>query len=466
MTDSFAHYLQPGSICVSDGAVWLSDITLPVVIEVDSRTGTVVRRFSWDPGAAHDRALPAATAMVASADAVWVCSPRAGGVVVLDRRDGSAVVVTLPRPADGLWLDGSTCLAREEAVDARFDEPPAPQRLWRVGADLIGTIDLASAVADVAASENGVFVLVHRSSDRPGGPDVRPGYTVDFRPGALVKVDPEGTTHVITERDDIHGRLFYDAGQLWTTGFGRIVDGIRAVDSNSGATGTCLSIGDAALGLEVAGGHVWWISHPSLRATNEWDFAMTVNRRSLHGGPITTSTLVGSLRDMVAFGRCSWCIRWRRRGEGWDLVRIDIDDPEPSIFSVSVDLTDLLPVPVPPAGVDPAVYSKQEWHRLHDSLMGGRTDQTGRRTPFITGVTFASVEVQGEFPQTKIVALFRHQDRPGILFGRSWRIYDDLGQLAWLEYVDINLMESIQARGHGLPPVNRCKPDQNGVVWF
>lgn len=46
MTARVAHYVHPGCICVSEGALWLADITLLVVIEVDGRTGGAVRRFN------------------------------------------------------------------------------------------------------------------------------------------------------------------------------------------------------------------------------------------------------------------------------------------------------------------------------------------------------------------------------------------------------------------------------------
>jgi hypothetical protein len=196
------------------------------------------------------------------------------------------------------------------------------------------------------------------------------------------------------------------------------------------------------------------------------DRAVIVGRRRLPDGPITTSKVPGWLpRPIVVCAGRAWLARWHSDQTGWDLVRLDLDERDPTAFSVSVDLSDLLPTPRPPAGVDAATYAAEQCERLRDSLVLGGRDQHGARVPLIRRVAFESVELDGAFPRIRIVALFRHEQRPGLLFGKSWRVFNDLGQLAWLDYVDINLMEQIEASGHGLPPLERCVPDAAGVVW-
>lgn len=93
--------------------------------------------------------------------------------------------------------------------------------------------------------------------------------------------------------------------------------------------------------------------------------------------------------------------------------------------------------------------------------------EDGSRRPYIRGVTFESTELRGSFPGTVLVALFRSEARPGIRFGRRWRLYDELGnpEDEWLEYADVGLMEDVEA-GDGLPEPAACVPDAEGIVWF
>jgi hypothetical protein len=110
-------------------------------------------------------------------------------------------------------------------------------------------------------------------------------------------------------------------------------------------------------------------------------------------------------------------------------------------------------------------YGADELEKMRASLFGGWHAEKRERHPFIRGITFESVELDGEFPYTAVVARFRANDRAGILFGRRWTLYDDLGNVEPLEYADIHLMEDIEAAGHGLPPMSQCAPDDTGVVW-
>ena len=64
------------------------------------------------------------------------------------------------------------------------------------------------------------------------------------------------------------------------------------------------------------------------------------------------------------------------------------------------------------------------------------------------------------------MALFHAVDRPGIQFGRRWRLYDELGNPVDHEYADIHLMEDVESAGGGLPPADGCVTDEAGVAWF
>jgi hypothetical protein len=53
-----------------------------------------------------------------------------------------------------------------------------------------------------------------------------------------------------------------------------------------------------------------------------------------------------------------------------------------------------------------------------------------------------------------------------LLFARRWRVFDDLGRPDEIDYETVELMEEIEANDLGLPPVDQCVPDEDGVVWF
>jgi hypothetical protein len=108
--------------------------------------------------------------------------------------------------------------------------------------------------------------------------------------------------------------------------------------------------------------------------------------------------------------------------------------------------------------------SDDEWVPLVDPSDPAPTAADWQSDAFIRGVEFDSVEIVGSFPHTEVVALFHAADRAGIQFGRRWPLYDDLGNPQPLEYAGIHLMEDIEAAGYGLPGLEACVPDDDGLV--
>lgn len=172
---------------------------------------------------------------------------------------------------------------------------------------------------------------------------------------------------------------------------------------------------------------------------------------------------------MVAGPSSLWgCLE--RRGE-WPgpVVELPADGGAARIVSLdSVDLSAHLPPP--PPRVDARSTEEAIRKRLADAFFGGwiaRDPNTGAETrhPFVRGVTFEQVRLEGSFPTTEVVALFRSAQHPEVLFGRRQRIWDDDGAFSTvINVMDINLMEDIEACGYGLPA--DPKPDTSGVVWF
>jgi hypothetical protein len=133
---------------------------------------------------------------------------------------------------------------------------------------------------------------------------------------------------------------------------------------------------------------------------------------------------------------------------------------------ISLDCRPWMPRPQLPAGLDAQQFEHEQLDRLRGAFLGGWHTSEDESTPFIEGVTFDAIDLRGEFPDAVIVALFHAADRPGVQFGRRWRLYDELGNPVDHEYADIHLMEDVESAGGGLPPTDRCVTDETGVTWF
>jgi len=81
------------------------------------------------------------------------------------------------------------------------------------------------------------------------------------------------------------------------------------------------------------------------------------------------------------------------------------------------------------------------------------------------GPTFEEARLEGGFPPTEILVLFRAGEHPGLLFGRRRRMWEDDGAISdVIDVIDVNLMEDIEACGYGLP--RNPPPDASGIAWF
>jgi hypothetical protein len=133
-------------------------------------------------------------------------------------------------------------------------------------------------------------------------------------------------------------------------------------------------------------------------------------------------------------------------------VRVRSGTLEVVDWPVTVDLSEHRPVARPPDGVDPVAHAQEQRTLLARSR--------------VEGLTFDGVLVDGQFPDVELILLFRSQSRRGIVFGRRWPLFDDFGIPQTFGYATIELEEDVVAAGNGLPPVDKCVPDSQGVVWF
>jgi hypothetical protein len=188
------------------------------------------------------------------------------------------------------------------------------------------------------------------------------------------------------------------------------------------------------------------------------------------GARLDTFHVPGWVVWMVAGPASVWgCLE--RRGE-WPgpLIELRSDDPQTRVLSLSgVDLSAHLPPP-PPRITDARRTEEDLRDRLAGAFFGGwvgSDPETGAeiREPYIRGIAFDDVRLEGEFPNTEVVALFRSDEHPGVLFGRRRRIWEDDGAYSGvISVMDVNLMEDVEACGYGLPVDPR--PDASGVVWM
>jgi hypothetical protein len=160
----------------------------------------------------------------------------------------------------------------------------------------------------------------------------------------------------------------------------------------------------------------------------------------------------GDVFEFAADGDFVWASRDASALGERPPVRIDADSLEVIDWPLDVDLTRFLPAARPPEGVDPATHADEQRRYLEGSQ--------------VEGVTFDRVFVDGTFPDAELIVHFRSRHRRGITFGRRWRLFDDYGVPQHLDYVTIEMEEDVVAAGHGLPPISRCQPDDQGVVWF
>jgi hypothetical protein len=187
------------------------------------------------------------------------------------------------------------------------------------------------------------------------------------------------------------------------------------------------------------------------------------------GAVLGAIPVAGWLEGLVLGPSSVW--GWlERRGE-WPspVLELAVDGSWSRVVSLdTVDISGHLPPP--PPRIDARHTEQEVRERLAEAFFGGwigKDPETGAeiRRPYIRGVEFEDVRLEGEFPDTEVVALFRSVEHPGVLFGRRQRIWDDDGAFSEvIGVMDVNVMEDIVACGYGLP--RDPQPGESGIAWF
>jgi hypothetical protein len=150
-------------------------------------------------------------------------------------------------------------------------------------------------------------------------------------------------------------------------------------------------------------------------------------------------------------------------GSAPDVCRINPDTSSlVGVFDLAeVDARPFLPSP--PAPIDPEPVERSLRDDLAEVLPLGRPRDSAQGT-MLESVVFEEVRLEGNFPETELVVLFRSDYRPEVQFGVRERIWSDDGVCVTdgAGVIATNLEETIIFEP-GLPL--DAEPDATGVIW-
>jgi hypothetical protein len=431
---------RPGRVTAGERAAWVLDQWLPVLVAVDpvSHSPGEPIQLPRPPNGSRD-----ITDLAAGEGAVWALWQ--DGLVRVDERTGSATAITVPVKgglhqvavgAGAAWVLGGG-IAR---VDARsgnadvFEEEVAGGRslgfgqghLWALASpdpaagrsvlsrystrlgDRPAQVDIDGLLSGIAAGEDSVWIACLRWED--------PGFRRQHR--FLIQVDP-ATLDVVEHEISTEETWLAVGSELWflTSPDSPVLTEVRRVDPS-----TWEDIGAVRV--------------PGLLS-------------SLSLGPSGIWGLLDEPREST------------RR-----VCRID---PDANEVGAALDLADVDArpfLPPPPGPIDPGPVERRLRDELTQALLEGAPSAPREaQGTTLESVVFEDVRLEGTFPNTEVVILFRTSYRPEVRFGRRERIWSDDGvyETEGSAVILTNLEESIIFKP-GLP--FDAEPDLSGVVWI
>ena len=363
------------------------------------------------------------------------------------------------------WLTAADWMGAEG--DDQALEPPTP--IWRISAGAARRVAADLDQPILAAAGNRLAGVARLPSD----PVVKhihvDGSHVSYRyPGTAIVIDEAGTLRVVGSLPGSSGTACEAAGRVWLLGFDQETDedpapSARQLLPDEGRLAAPLDLG-LQRPVAVAGRFVVDIGRPP-------DAGDPEPGRERGSVPVVRFAPIdgGEHRIIEAPGLSQYPGPEVRAcdGEVW------LGNPGASAVTVAapgrtrvrelaltLDIRPWMPRPQLPDDLDPVRFEQAQLDYFRQSFLGGPQDPLGE------DLAFDSVELRGAFPDREVVATFQAPDRPGIRFARRWRLYDELGNPCDNEYADVYLQEDILAGSGGLPPLDRCVPDADGIVWF
>lgn len=155
------------------------------------------------------------------------------------------------------------------------------------------------------------------------------------------------------------------------------------------------------------------------------------------------------------------------RGAPEGPLRVCRIDPDTNSVVAALDLPDVDArpfLPPRPGLIDPEPVEQELRDDLARALPLGRPSPKYARGRMLESVTFEEVRLEGTFPKTEVVILFRSPSRPELRFGHRERIWSDDGVYVTdgSGVIATNLEETIIFEP-GLPL--DAEPDGTGVIW-
>jgi hypothetical protein len=358
-----------------------------------------------------------------------------------------------------------------EEHDDRQDVVGRPTPLWHISGENVTELAIDGDVADLAVAGGRLVVVAWLAADRLVKVVDPSGRSVSYlRPKTVLLGDQVTGIDPIGSVGDANfgSRVIADHRRVWLLGFSRhtgdhhAASQVREIDLDGRRLMSPLAI-DVTLPVAVVDDKVVDVARKGGGWTDSTPLRheLRVLTRENQLVASVDVPLIGT--DLVTINdRTVWFVR----REHPILAGLHIDTGMVANVDVNLNCRPWVHAPTPPEGLDLRSFEASQLAHVRSALLGGWVGADGSDTPYIRGITFESVTLDGTFPSAEIVALFHSDNRAGILFGRRWELYDDLGNTSPLDYATIGLMEDVEAAGYGLPEVDDCHPDEDGVVWF
>lgn len=473
-----ARPFQLGCFDVRNGAVFAADDSLPVAVELEAASGETVQAFSWPLSPRH-RGRPVALDILARDDSIMIASPAAGGIVEIDRGSGQAT--TIPLDADAGALVGSGDVVWAVASPGWRGEPQGGRL------DRQRPVRWEEPTSEEIARYQEMLRHVRFHGAAPSGEEAAGSALGRWREAEGDYEDLEPPTPLWRIRGGTAHRIDVDLDQPMLTAAGGKLAGVCRLPSDPiikhltpfGSVswrypGSVIAIGDTGT-LDVRPHHPV-AALDGLVVDVAWPEDGDRPTAGLAGGPVVVRFIPAAggepweLGPADLFRHGMTVVRehevWFGNPGSGALTVAGPGDASLRELRITLDCGPWMPQPQLPDGLDQRQFDQAQLDRLRGAFLGGWHTSEGRTEPFIDGVTFDMIELRGDFPDRAVVALFHSQDRPGIQFGRRWRLYDELGNPVDHEYADIHLMEDVVSGDGGLPAAGDCVPDADGVVWF
>jgi hypothetical protein len=379
------------------------------------------------------------------------------------QRDGEWVSMAdaLEPPSLAWWQEN------DDAADTLAHASP----LWRLDGDQTVPIGHDGAIA-AGAVIRGSLVAVSWLADDPLIKRVAAGNSLGYvSPSSVVVIDRNGSTRRIARVTDDNGDVVVDGDDVWLLGF---VDDpfdeerteVRSLDLTTPAIGATVASRFLEPVAVVRGLIVDFDWSPPRSGPWEPDFAtrepqLFVRIVGVDGNEVGRSPIPPVDAESA---RVTGAHIWLAHTSGTSIVGVDVESGNVRTIEVH-EVCPAVPA-LQPDGVDLEAWETEQLEHLRGSLLGGWRSADGTTSPFIEGVMFGAMERRGSFPDSELVVLFTSIRRPGIQFARRIRLYDELGNLEGVADAEIWLMEDVESAARGLPPVDQCVPDDDGIVWF